>query len=105
MISPLIILSMVENAFKHGASGDVDNPLIKIKVSEYNDQVLCEIWNTKSKYKGELNDAYKVGIGLGNIKKQLHLIYPDSHQLTINATDESYEVVLQIFEMETDKVV
>jgi len=95
-VSPLILLSIVENAFKHGASGDIDSPKIKIDIQEKNDSIHCEVWNTKSKYQGELNDAYKKGIGLSNIKRQLNLIYPDNHELIIEDGEMSFNVLLII---------
>ena len=95
-ISPLILLSIVENAFKHGASGDIDFPKIKINIMEVNGAIHCEVWNTKSKYNGELNDAYKKGIGLSNIKRQLNLIYPNNHELTIENGEASFSVLLTI---------
>jgi len=95
-ISPLIILSIIENAFKHGASGDIDHPEIKIHISADDSDVHCAVWNTKSKYVGEINDDYKKGIGLSNIKRQLDLIYPASHTLEIEDTTSSFEVSLSI---------
>lgn len=95
-ISPLILLSIVENAFKHGASGDIDFPKIKINIMEVNEMIHCEVWNTKSKYHGDLTDAYKKGIGLSNIKRQLNLIYPDNHELFIENGEDSFNVVLSI---------
>lgn len=86
-ISPLLLLSIVENAFKHGASGDIEVPKIKIDLKEQNDEILFNVWNTKAANQGELNDNYKKGIGLSNIRRQLDLTYPDRHQLTI--TDEA----------------
>ena len=95
-ISPLILLSLVENAFKHGASGDIDCPKIKINIMEVNEAIHCEVWNTKNKYNGELNDAYKKGIGLSNIKRQLNLIYPNKHELVIENEEASFSVLLTI---------
>ncbi len=95
-ISPLILLSIIENAFKHGASGDIDTPKINIDIKEQDGVVHCNVWNTKSKLKGELNDAYKKGIGLKNIKRQLNLIYPDSYDLKINDEKTSFNVSLEI---------
>lgn len=86
-VSPLLLLSLVENAFKHGASGDIENPKIKIELKVNDVTIHCLVWNTKSQHQGELNDAYKEGIGLSNIKRQLDLIYEDNHELTI--TDEA----------------
>lgn len=95
-VSPLIILSIIENAFKHGASGDVDSPKIDIEIGADPSRISCRVWNTKSKYKGEINDDYKEGIGLSNIKRQLLLLYPEKHNLLITDEDSSFEVLLRI---------
>ncbi|MGB3585263.1 MAG: histidine kinase, partial [Tunicatimonas sp.] len=96
LISPLILLSIVENAFKHGASGDIDSPKIEIEIAEKNAAVFCKAWNTKSQYPGGINDAYKSGIGLTNIKRQLNLVYPDQHELVIDDLECSFSVLLSI---------
>ena len=80
-IAPLILLSLVENAFKHGAGEDGGSPEINILLqSEQKVFTFC-ISNT-------LVDAgiekSKPSIGLENIKKQLELIYPNQHQLDID---------------------
>ncbi len=95
-ISPLILLSLVENAFKHGASGDIDRPRIHIDIQEAAGAIRCKVWNTKSPYRGELNDAYKEGIGLDNIKRQLRLLYPDAHDLSIQNNEHDFTVSLNI---------
>ena len=95
-ISPLILLSIVENAFKHGASGDIESPKIYIKINGAGHAIHCNVWNTKSKYNGELNDAYKKGIGLSNIQRQLNLVYPDQHELIIEDKDNSFNISLTI---------
>ncbi len=95
-ISPLILLSVVENAFKHGASGDIDSPKIGIEIKEEAGTIKGRIWNTKSQHQGELNDAYKEGIGLSNFKRQLDLIYPDRHELKIDDREDSFCVSLSI---------
>ena len=95
-ISPLLLLSVVENAFKHGASGDIDEPKIKIKIHTSGSTVHCNVWNTKSQYNGELNDAYKDGIGLSNIKRQLKLIYPERHELNIENGEQAFNVRVRL---------
>jgi len=74
-VSPLILLSLVENAFNN---------------------IHCEVWNTKSQHTGELNDEYKSGIGLSNIKRQLNLIYPERHNLLIEDEEQSFRVQLTL---------
>ncbi|MEM8901575.1 MAG: histidine kinase, partial [Bacteroidota bacterium] len=95
-ISPLILLSIVENAFKHGASGDIDSPIIDIEISDDEKNIYCAVWNTKSQYSGELNDAYKEGIGLNNLVRQLDLIYPDKYDLKVDDKEESFSLSLQL---------
>jgi LytS/YehU family sensor histidine kinase len=96
LISPLILLSLVENAFKHGASGDIDEPKIKVKIFEKESVIDCEVWNTKSPYEGELNDAYKEGIGLTNIQRQLNLIYANKHSLEIEDSPTTFRIALKL---------
>lgn len=93
-VGPLLILSLVENAFKHGASGNLEDPRIKIEIGASREAIRCTVWNTKSTATGELNDGYKSGIGLSNIRRQLKLIYPEAHELCIKETAESFEVSL-----------
>lgn len=95
-ISPLILLSIVENAFKHGASGDIESPQIDIAISTIKDTIICRVWNTKRSIQGEKNDAYKKGIGLSNIKRQLNLVYPHQHQLVIEDKNTSFSIALTI---------
>ena len=49
-ISPLILLSIVENAFKHGASGDIDEPKINIDIYSNGSGIHCAVQNTKIPY-------------------------------------------------------
>jgi len=95
-ISPLLLLSFVENAFKHGASGDIDNPQIKIDIKEENKNILFKVWNTKSQHQGGLTDAHKEGIGLSNTRRQLNLIYPERHELEIKDEAKSFGISLVI---------
>ena len=95
-ISPLLLLSIVENAFKHGASGDIENSKIKIDLEGKGQSIRCNVWNTKRQYVGETNDDYKEGIGLSNIKRQLNLIYPNLHEMSITEDEHSFDLRLRI---------
>lgn len=95
-VAPLLILSLVENAFKHGASGDLNVSRIKIYVEASEDQINCNIWNTKSKFEGASKDPHKKGIGLSNVKRQLELQYPNDSTISIEEKVESFEVTLSI---------
>lgn len=97
IISPLLLLSIVENAFKHGASGNLESPVIKISIEQIKNKLYFSVWNTKPKHlKGTLGDAYKEGIGLSNIKRQLNLLYPDKHELDITDKSDFFNINLQV---------
>lgn len=95
LIAPLIIVNLVENAFKH--SNAISNPNgfihINIKVDE-EDQCLCEISNSVKK-KVNSNSPYQ-GVGLENVKKRLDLQYDDSYVIDANREDEQYHLKLKI---------
>ena len=95
-IAPLILLSVVENAFKHGASGDPGQPKIQISLRVEKGQLHFSVFNTKSKFKPMDRSNYTKGIGSGNIKRQLELIYPQAYLLKINDRPDTYEVLLTI---------
>lgn len=96
-ISPLLLLSMVENAFKHGVSGSIKKPEIKISLEQYNSELEFSIWNTKIEdKKSNKTDDYKTGIGLVNIQRQLDLIYPGKHEFMTQELDTSFTLQLNL---------
>lgn len=99
-VSPLILLSLIENAFKHGTSRDIDHSNIRIHIFEKNKNIYCEVWYTKSPYQGEFNDTYKKEIDLSNIRRQLALVYPQQHDLEIEEEDSFFSVKLKIHKHE-----
>ncbi|OSY87526.1 histidine kinase [Tenacibaculum holothuriorum] len=90
-IPPLILLSLVENAFKHGAGEDSGSPQINIHVSNKDAKFTFKIMNTVSK---DYQPDNKGNIGLLNVRKQLDLIYNVNYTLNIVETDNKFEVTL-----------
>ena len=95
-IAPLVLMSLVENSFKHGASGDVENPTIKMSLKASKTQIIFSIFNTKNQIKQTDKSQYTKGIGSKNIKKQLELIYPNQHIFEVIEEHKSYSVTLII---------
>lgn len=96
-ISPLLLLSMVENAFKHGVSGSIKKPEVRISLEQYNSELEFSIWNTKIEDKeSNKTDDYKTGIGLINIQRQLDLIYPGKHEFMTQESDTSFTLQLNL---------
>ncbi len=93
LIAPLILLSLVENAFKHGAGEDAGNPVIDITLRLKNNVFFFEISNSEIVPK-EKNDTER--IGLANIRKQLELIYSGVHTFKTSLQDGRFIATLQI---------
>jgi hypothetical protein len=92
-IPPLVLVSIVENAFKHGAGQDIGNPIINIDMQVSEDIFSFMVSNTFSPTPKN-NGAEK--IGLPNLKKQLDLIYPKTHTLEVEQTKTLFTVKLRI---------
>ncbi|MEM7084922.1 MAG: histidine kinase [Bacteroidota bacterium] len=94
-ISPLLLLPLVENAFKHGVSGSTKNAEIKIDLKVDSNQLRFEIYNTKPRTKVS-KDLKGSGIGTANMKRQLALNYPGEHTFEIEESADDYLVRLFI---------
>jgi two-component system LytT family sensor kinase len=91
-IAPLLLLPLVENAFKHGASENHFESYIHLDLTLKNGNLLFIIENSF-----EETDVSKQPstIGLSNTNRQLELLYKEQ-QLTINKTDKLFSVRLQV---------
>lgn len=92
-IAPLILISLVENAFKHGAGSDIGNPEIHINIASTAHSIIFEIVNTTGYDK---TNSKLEKIGLDNISRQLDILYGSDHLLTIKRMENQFLVKLQI---------
>ena len=92
-IAPLILLSLVENAFKHGAGEDSGSPKISIDVINTQNEFKFIISNTIASHSDRLE---RTPIGLKNIKKQLDLIYLNRYELHIDNSPKVFSVTVKI---------
>ena len=84
-IAPLIFISLLENAFKHGISPSGSGN-ISVELSQVDGVVTCCIKN--SNYPKRDNDKSGSGIGLEQVSKRLELMYPDRYQWERGTTDD-----------------
>lgn len=75
-IAPLLFISLIENAFKHGIS-PTEPSYIHITLSEEEETITCEIIN--SNFPKSSQDKSGSGIGLAQVNKRLELLYPGQH--------------------------
>lgn len=94
-ITPLILLTFVENAFKHSVINETKRAEIKINLETVNNQIVFTVNNTKPQ--NELTKSVDLhGIGLKNIRKQLELLYPKKHLLLIEDDEQKFDVKLTL---------
>ena len=94
-IAPLIFISLIENAFKHGIS-PTEPSHIRIYFSENVHEVRCEI--TNSYHPKSEADKSGSGIGLEQVGKRLELTYPGRYawQHGVSEDGKEYKSVLVI---------
>ena len=85
-IVPLVLISFVENAFKHGVATNPNYP-IKINISVFENNLLFTLSNLKNK---QANKDKTGGIGMANVKRRLDLTYPGQYKLNIENKVDDY---------------
>jgi two-component system LytT family sensor kinase len=99
-IEPLLLIPFVENSFKHLShySNGKKNE-IRIDLTREKDEMKFMIRNTvEAKNSNGAMHGIPVdgGIGLGNVKRRLELLYPQKHQLQISEQEGWFDVQLKI---------
>ena len=94
-IIPLILLTFVENAFKHGVINETEKASIHLNLKTVNQQIIFTIANTKPQNEASTKVS-KQQIGLENVSKQLDLLYPKKHVLEIHESQEWFNVKLTL---------
>ncbi|HEX8013671.1 MAG TPA: histidine kinase [Flavobacterium sp.] len=89
-ITPLILISFIENAFKHGVNPD-QTSVICIYIDIFDEELTLLVSNKKT-----FSVKSETGIGLQNTIERLALLYPDRHQLKIEDSVDKYTVNLSI---------
>ncbi len=84
-IMPLVLISFLENAFKHGVANDPNNP-IQIKILLNQNKLFFTIKNKKSNQ----NKDQIGGIGMVNVIRRLDLTYPNHYKLNIDNSNNNY---------------
>ncbi|MGY0392483.1 sensor histidine kinase [Bizionia sp. KMM 8389] len=92
-IAPLLFISLIENAFKHGVSASKESDIL-IEMQTENQQVTFTISNTN--FPKLIDDKSGSGIGIPNIKKRLALLYPGKHSFDTTIKDNRFIVSLII---------
>ena len=94
LISPMLLMPIIENCFKHSASDESDENVVITLVASQNKLQL--ITKNKLKETPESTDKSRSGVGLSTLRSRLKLLYPKSHSLAIEQKDGLFILNLNI---------
>lgn len=93
-IAPLILITFLENAFKHGVNDQEPDCRIAVTLSVTESDLHYQVSNKK--IKSAKQNKLKSGFGLDNVKRRLALSYPEKHSLMANDSDDTYMIDLTL---------
>ncbi|MDE5566907.1 MAG: sensor histidine kinase [Muribaculaceae bacterium] len=91
-IAPLLFISLIENAFKHGNTGN-DKDKISIEIIAKDDIIRCR---THNRFDNKTVVDRQGGIGIANLRRRLLLIYGDRASLSTTIEGDTYTACLEI---------
>ena len=91
----MLLITFLENAFKHGVKGSSGNTFIKLDIKVEKNKLNFTVENNKGII-DEVNTGDHNGLGLENVKRQLELLYPGKHLLNIKDQPDRFSVALQL---------
>lgn len=92
-LPPLLLMPLVENAFKHGVSETLGNPFVDVHLSIKNRYLTFVVKNSTGEMHPE--QPIKENIGIKNLRRQLELLYRDYH-LTLQKGTSEFTAILKI---------
>ncbi|CEJ67969.1 Sensor histidine kinase YehU [Chryseobacterium oranimense G311] len=95
-IAPLLLVPLVENAFKFVCRLPGQRGYVAISCLEKDGILVFYAENSYSDVASYKKKEGSSGIGLQNVKKRLKLQYPDSHDLKIESDQNVYKVTLTL---------
>jgi len=80
-LPPLLLLTLVENAIKHGVAKSIDGGKVEVLLNETSEKFILSVFNTGSK----LNTRYSEGTGLSTLRELLRMQYQENALFTLSA--------------------
>lgn len=90
---PLLFVSLIENAFKHGVSSNKPS-FVRIRMSNKGRELIFTCQN--SNYPKDDKNRSGSGIGIENMKRRLELLYKDSYNFKQTLEKEIYQIQIYI---------
>lgn len=94
-IAPLIFITFLENAFKHGVSNSNPKAWVNVSILVEGESCIYRVENSKLPLNGKgIED--RAGIGLQNVRRRLELSYPGKYELKVEDQPDRYGVELTL---------
>jgi two-component system LytT family sensor kinase len=94
-IAPMLLIPLVENAFKHGISLK-EKSWITIHLECNEREIIFEVRNSMHPRHHNDPEKERSGIGYKNVVKRLKLLYPGKHRITVNGDGKEFFVQLAV---------
>jgi len=94
-IAPLLLITFVENAFKHGAARQVDATYIHARLAVHDNTLWFRLENSRSEPFSHTLQP-NGGLGLMNLRKRLALLYPNGYELTVLPKPNQFSIELSL---------
>ncbi|MDX5421479.1 MAG: sensor histidine kinase [Hymenobacteraceae bacterium] len=91
-IAPMLLMTLVENAFKHGLVSKNEIGITFNLVVSDSHLLFNSINNTSTHKKREYG-----GIGLENLRRRLNLLYPNRHELTLEEKEGTFFATMKLY--------
>ena len=93
MVAPLLFISLVENAFKHGVNARYPS-FIRVRMDSDANDLLFSCENSVFEKAG--TDHIGSGIGLENLQRRLELLYPGAFDYSAGSDGQTYSVKVRL---------
>jgi sensor histidine kinase YesM len=94
-IMPMVLITIIENSFKHGELSEPEYPL-QIRAIIEDDVLTFSTWNLKRKDENPITDKGQTGIGMDNIKKRLKVVHGDAQEICVIDDKDDYAVIFTL---------
>ena len=95
-IAPLILITFVENAIKHGIQMTEENKYMKVTLKFEDGILYFKVKNSQSTEQAVIAESQSNGIGIANTQQRLKIAYPNRHELILDSKDKEFKAELRI---------
>ncbi len=95
-IAPMLLIPFVENSFKHGVSTTAGDFFVSIRLNVHARRLFFSVTNNRPQTP-DPSRASSPKTGLKNVKRRLDLLYPNTHNLNIQETGETFKIELEVW--------